>query len=180
MTCWACDDFFDVYRRQVYRCFVVFSHDWRIAVVPAVLWFGNLACSVAIAYITSTLRGNALLNTNHSLSAFLLSFLVITLITNLLTTGACLVCDSCRCIELHLIFVGLIVWRIWTITQQTDKLVSINPRRRGRTKLNRVVHIIIQSGLLYTTFVLVSFGAEVAGSNSLYMVSGMVRVRSRL
>lgn len=145
------------------------------------LWFGNLACRVAIAYITSTLRGNALLNTNHSLSAFLLSFLVITLITNLLTTGASLVCDSCRCIELHLIFVGLVVWRIWTITQQTDKLVSINPRRRrGRTKLNRVVHIIIQSGLLYMTFVLVSFGAEVAGSNSLYMVSGMVRVRSEL
>ena len=74
------------YSCQIYRCLAIFSYNWLVIVFPVVLWLGNLACSIAIIYITSTLRTNALLNINQ-LSPFLTSFLVITLVTNLLTTG---------------------------------------------------------------------------------------------
>lgn len=76
----------NIYTIQIYRCLVVFSWNWWVISFPVLLWLANAACSAVIMYITATLRTNTLLNVNQ-LSPFLTSFLVITLVTNLLTTG---------------------------------------------------------------------------------------------
>jgi hypothetical protein len=80
---------------QIYRCLVIFSYKWLVIVFPILLWLGNAVCSAAIIYISATLRTNALLNINQ-LSPFLTSFLVITLVTNLLTTGQSIFMPSTR------------------------------------------------------------------------------------
>ena len=71
---------------QIYRCLVIFSYRWLVIVFPILLWTANAVCSAIIIYITATLRKDTLLSTNL-LSPFLTSFLVVTLVTNLLTTG---------------------------------------------------------------------------------------------
>lgn len=57
-----------------------------VIVLPSILWLGNAVCSAIIIYITSTLHTDALLSADK-LSPFLTSFLAITLVTNILTTG---------------------------------------------------------------------------------------------
>ena len=44
-----------------------------------------------------------------------------------------------------------------------------------RTRLEQVIRIIIESGMLYTLFVILTFVTELAGSNAIYGVSDMVR-----
>lgn len=73
---------------QIYRCLVVFAYRWLVIVFPSLLWAANAVCSAIIIYITSTLRRDALLSVDQ-LSPFLTAFLALTLVTNLLTTGAC-------------------------------------------------------------------------------------------
>lgn len=73
-------------RDQIYRCLAVFFYNYWVIVVPVALWVGNAVCAVAIIYISATLRSDTLITADR-LSSFIKSFLVITLATNLLTTG---------------------------------------------------------------------------------------------
>ncbi|GJF00792.1 hypothetical protein PsYK624_170930 [Phanerochaete sordida] len=146
----------------IYRCYIIFSHarKWLVVAVPALLWVGNAGISGAIIYITATLRKDALLSV-AALSPLLNAFLVITLVTNLLTTG-------------------LIVWKISAVDREAArwKLSSVagdgSTPPHGRTRLAQVVRIIIESGALYTALVLVTFGTELAGSNAVYGVSDVM------
>lgn len=164
---------------QIYRCIVIFSYQWLIIILPVMLWLGNAICSAAIIYISATLRTNALLNVNQ-LSPFLTAFLVITLVTNLLTTGTVLRHSYMMEDLLTACCTGLIVWKIWSVDREGSRYqVSSPDSRRGlfrRSRLSNVIRIVVESGLLYTTLVLVTFGTEVAGSNALYGVSDVVRV----
>ncbi|KIP05679.1 hypothetical protein PHLGIDRAFT_119583, partial [Phlebiopsis gigantea 11061_1 CR5-6] len=138
----------------IYRCLVVFARRWAVVALPALLWLANAVCSAVIIYITSTLRTDALLSIAQ-LAPFLTAFLVLTLATNVLTTG-------------------LIVWRIWRIDRQTAALAARPARRRSR--LANVVRILVESGALYTALVLATFGTELAGSNAIYGVSDVMVV----
>ena len=79
---------------QIYRCWVVFAHNWTIALVPVLMWLADVACSVMIIYITATLRADALISQQKLLKPFLYSFFSITIALNFLTTGepSCLLC----------------------------------------------------------------------------------------
>ena len=44
-----------------------------------------------------------------------------------------------------------------------------------RTRLQQIIRIIIESGLLYTTLVILTFICELASSNAIYGVSDVVR-----
>ena len=75
---------------------------------------------------------------------------------------------------------GLIVWRIWGVNKRSSPVVTrANGRVRGvptpRTKLEQVIRIIIESGLIYTTLVVATFICELAKSNAIYGVSDVVR-----
>ena len=69
---------------------------------------------------------------------------------------------------------GLIVWRIWTVNKESSKFNGTNGHGPHQSRLSNVIRIVIESGLLYTVAVLVTFGTEVAGSTSLYPVAKIV------
>ena len=73
--------------RQIYRCWVVFAHNWTIASIPILMWLADVACSVMIILITATLRTDALISQQKLLKPFLYSFFSITIALNLITTG---------------------------------------------------------------------------------------------
>ena len=78
---------------------------------------------------------------------------------------------------------GLIVWRIRKINHASAPHVTRktgSDRGLERTRLERVIRIIIESGMLYTLFVILTFACELAGSNAIYGVSDMVRLFSCL
>lgn len=102
----------------------------------------------------------------------LLIFFGITVLTNLLTTGTHLCRTMCR--KMLTSLAGLIVWRIRSVNKVCSDLITI-PRRK-RSRLSNVTRIIVESGLLYTTFVAVAFIAMVAGDYAAYdIVLNMVR-----
>jgi hypothetical protein len=74
-------------------------------------------------------------------------------------------------------WVGLIVWRIWSIDRANTKFLPSFDRTRlpQRSLFSRVIRIVVESALLYTTLVLITFGTQVAGSNALYDTSDVVR-----
>lgn len=75
----------------------MFSYNWLVVAFPVLLWLANAVCSAIIIYITATLRTDALLSVDK-LAPFLTAFLVVTLATNLLTTGAYSIpCPSLSC-----------------------------------------------------------------------------------
>lgn len=73
---------------------------------------------------------------------------------------------------------GLIVRRIWLIFRETSRLKRISPNsyNSNHTSLGTAIRIFIESGLLYTSLVLITFGTEVAGSHAIYDVSNVVCV----
>ena len=71
--------------------------------------------------------------------------------------------------------VGLIVWKIRRINKETAALVTQRTSHKvPRTRLEQAIRIIIESGMLYTLFVILTFITELAGSNAIYGVSDMV------
>ncbi|GJE85142.1 hypothetical protein PsYK624_012200 [Phanerochaete sordida] len=143
----------------IYRCFVIFSHSWAIAFVPLLMWLADVACSVMIILITATLHTDTLISQQKLLKPFLYSFFAVTIALNFLTTG-------------------LIVWKIRKINRGTTSHVpqKTTGSRRPRTRLEHVIRIIIESGMLYTVFVILTFACELAGSNAIYGVSDMMVV----
>lgn len=72
---------------QIYRCFVIYSRSWKIALLPILMWLADVACSVMIIFITATLRQDTVISQQHMLKPFLLSFFIVTIALNFLTTG---------------------------------------------------------------------------------------------
>ena len=67
---------------------MIFSHSWAVAFVPVLMWLADLACSVMIILITSTLHTDTLISQQKLLKPFLYSFFAVTIALNFLTTGA--------------------------------------------------------------------------------------------
>jgi len=140
---------------MIYRCLVVFGWKWLVVAVPILMWLANAALAGMITFIEVTLHTNTLLSTSK-ISPLTTTFLVITLVLNLLTTG-------------------LIVWRIWSIDKKTSILRTVSSSGSGnRSRLANVVRIVLESGTLYTILVLITFGCDVANSNALYGVSNVM------
>lgn len=72
---------------QIYRCYVVFAHSWKIIILPLLMWLASLACSIVIIFITATLRKDTTISQQSLLKPFLYSFFVDTIILNLMVTG---------------------------------------------------------------------------------------------
>ncbi|THG99497.1 hypothetical protein EW026_g2856 [Hermanssonia centrifuga] len=132
----------------IYRCLVVFNYKWLVIIFPVLLWLANAVCAVAIIIITATLHQTALIHIGN-LKPWITAFLVVTLLTNLITTG-------------------LIVWRIWSIDKESTRMTSLSTLKGGSSKLARVIRIVVESALLYTTLVLMTTVADVIGSNAIY------------
>lgn len=73
------------------------------------------------------------------------------------------------------------MWRIRGINRETAAHVTQRTSHKvPRTRLEQVIRIIIESGMLYTLFVILTFVTELANSNAIYGVSDTVRPLSLL
>ncbi|KAF7353742.1 hypothetical protein MVEN_01059600 [Mycena venus] len=136
----------------IYRCWIIYRKSWRVVAFSILLWLGGAACTAMIIHVEATLHSNALI-TSSSLGPLVLSFWVLTITQNLLTTG-------------------LIVFRIWRVDRQNAPFTyHTNSSSKQHSRLREVMRIIIESGLMYTTIALLTFITQITNSNSTYGVS---------
>ncbi|RPD65717.1 hypothetical protein L227DRAFT_560397 [Lentinus tigrinus ALCF2SS1-6] len=137
---------------MAYRCYVVYDRNWKIVVLPVLLWLAETACGGVTIYITATLHTEATLNAS-SLRPFITSVLSLTLAMTTMTTG-------------------MIVYRIMSINAAISSQ-SVT-RLGGSYRLTRIVRILVESGLIYTISVVIFFSTFLASNNSQYPVSDVV------
>ncbi|KAM5545449.1 hypothetical protein V8D89_000487 [Ganoderma adspersum] len=137
----------------IYRCYVVYSRNWMLVAPLCILWLVGIIVSVFWCYIEFTLHANALLNT-RKLKPFITSTLVITLVLNLIATS-------------------LIVYKIWS-TERSTRRAFAGTGLDNTSNLRRAMHIVIESGLLYSVGVVVFFAVYLASNNAQYGVSDCV------
>ncbi len=148
------------------RIVVAFAHrlllaHYRLTVVSA-YW----------CYVEFTLHTNTLLNVGQ-LRPFITSTISITLALNLIATCISglsilqMVVLTCRC------FLALIVYKIWSV-ERRSRAVFVGTALSDTSSLRRVMHIVIESGLMYSVSVVVFFAVYLASNNAQYGVSDCV------
>lgn len=131
----------------------------------------HLATSGVECYIDFTLHRSALLNISQ-LKPFITSVIVSTLALNLIATSASHKTPTHPTLT-PLSFVAMIVYKIWAIERQTRRLAG--DAISNDAALTRAIHIVVESGGMYTAAVVCGFGVYLAGNNSGYAVSDCVR-----
>ncbi|KAF9484174.1 hypothetical protein BDN70DRAFT_181315 [Pholiota conissans] len=143
----------------IYRCWHVYGRRGRIVLFPIVLWFGALAVTICMLWAGfEKLRiHSATPSLNRFVQLVCTVFWVITIVLNIYATG-------------------MIVFRIC----QVDKMKhSVEPSRISEkehhserpARLQEVVRIVVDSGLMYTATSFMVFCAQVAESTSVYITS---------
>ncbi|KAJ3817579.1 hypothetical protein F5880DRAFT_1438508, partial [Lentinula raphanica] len=156
----------------VYRCWVVYNHSIAVVVLPILLWLGSFATSIFIIYLEASAKNPKALLTGglSQITPSITASWSMSLANNIITTG-------------------LIVYRIWRVDrsntqngiwqgqettmsiQRSDQFSSHTKRRKRTSKLQEVIRIIIESGMMYTTIALISFITFEIGSSSAYATS---------
>ncbi|KAJ3827732.1 hypothetical protein EV361DRAFT_301166 [Lentinula raphanica] len=151
----------------VYRCWVVCNHSKAVVVLPVLLWLGGCSMSIFIVYLEAS-AGNPKVVLTDGMSKITSGITVgwtLSLVNNIITTG-------------------IIIYRIWRVDkanvlygiQGQDSTLQGNHRfftrkNRKRTRLQNVIRIVIESGMMYTTIAFMTFITFVVGSNSFYTTS---------
>ncbi|KAF9460684.1 hypothetical protein BDZ94DRAFT_1169252, partial [Collybia nuda] len=132
----------------LYRCWIIYSRNWKVIFVPALMWIAETVCGSIAASIETTLDHSLI--TSNILAPFMLSLMSLTLATNFLVTS-------------------LMVFRIRSIQTSVNQLVSSG----GYTNptLKNVILILVESGAIYTAAVLILLCTYATGNNAIYLVS---------
>ncbi|KAI1784141.1 hypothetical protein LXA43DRAFT_245472 [Ganoderma leucocontextum] len=126
----------------VWRCYHVWTGEWRVCVLPVLLIIGSAICGFGQAYIFATAKGT------HSAFATTLarwngSLFSLSLITNLVVTG-------------------LIAIRLWYLTRETG-----GPKQ---FRFFRAFMLIIESAMIYSAALLIEIILYFSGNNAFYIV----------
>lgn len=132
----------------MYRTYFVYNKDWRVVAFPMLMWAGCIAAGVCVAWVEIMLHNGATL-TDSRLTHVITAFLALTLTLNLICTS-------------------LIVYRLWRIHSQ------VAPTLARPSTTAHAIRVIVDSGLIYTTWVVMFFGTSLAHSNGQYGVSETV------
>ncbi|KAJ7586072.1 hypothetical protein C8J56DRAFT_946099 [Mycena floridula] len=136
----------------IYRCWIVYAKSYFVIILPLLLWMANTSCGMVLVWIQSTIRTQTTLLAGK-FGPFLTGFASITIVQNIITTS-------------------LIVWRIWRVDRENAKFRAPSSHS-SPTKLQKVMRIVIESGLMYTTFAIISFVTYVTNSNSFDVTTDM-------
>ncbi|KAJ3972865.1 hypothetical protein EV361DRAFT_106699 [Lentinula raphanica] len=168
----------------IYRCYLVWDRTWYIILPSVLLCLAETVCGCMVAAIEASPESGGSLNSS-TISPFITSMLSITLATTILTTS-------------------LIVFRLWNVQSQSQTFLqfqqdrkldighSIYSGRHGhggiRTSSQRIISrdwnedplaramkVMVESGLLYTTSLVVLFAVYMTSSNAELGVSDSVR-----
>ncbi|PIL30565.1 hypothetical protein GSI_07265 [Ganoderma sinense ZZ0214-1] len=126
----------------VWRCYHVWTGEWRVCVLPVLLIIGSAICGFGQAYIFATAK------TTHSAFATTLarwngSLFSLSLVTNVVVTG-------------------LIAVRLWYITRETGGV--------KKYRFFRAFLLIIESAMIYSTALLIEIILYFSGNNAFYIV----------
>ncbi|KAK6969027.1 hypothetical protein R3P38DRAFT_3505636 [Favolaschia claudopus] len=133
------------------RCLIVYGPCWKLALPSILLYIADVAFAVSfIAGIILTLDGFRVA-TVPWLSAFGLTFFLVAALQNILTTC-------------------LLIWRIWKVDQQARKLGRISPPAPQRS-LRHIIRVLAESGVCYTTMIILVFVVSVLNNAAMYPVS---------
>ncbi|OBZ76899.1 hypothetical protein A0H81_03194 [Grifola frondosa] len=145
----------DLYRRwyAVYRCYIVYGRKWWIAFPSALLWARGTVCgAIIIIIIFTTLDTDAFLNASR-LVLLINCTLELTFALNILTTT-------------------MIVYRIWRVSKQTVRFIANSGSHSSSgTRLETMMRLVVESGLLYTLSAIVFAGTYIASNNAQYGIS---------
>ncbi|KAF7378449.1 hypothetical protein MSAN_00271900 [Mycena sanguinolenta] len=140
----------------IYRCFIVYGRRWPAIAVSFILYLAGIAMGIKLMYVEITTSDAAITLNSNVIKPWWSAFFAITAAQNVLTTS-------------------LLVWRIWRVEHQNEKFrASRNtslPLAPVNQPLRKVIRVIAESGLAYSTLVFVTFVVSVCNSNTLYPVS---------
>ncbi|KAF9029394.1 hypothetical protein BDP27DRAFT_1349693 [Rhodocollybia butyracea] len=164
----------------VYRCWIVSNRSTTLITFPALLWFGDVAMVIFSIFSEASQRNNpkVLLTEVAELQVAFTVAWGMSLVNNVLVIFN-------RYYSLLTAYwlhpKGFIVYRIWHVDNslyaiRTEASPGAHPNlfRRSahrKTRLQRVIRIIIESGLLYTTSAFITFITFLVRSNSFYTLS---------
>ncbi|TFK32576.1 hypothetical protein BDQ12DRAFT_616859, partial [Crucibulum laeve] len=136
----------------IWRCWIMHNRSWLIITPSLIMWIAGAICEAFLLYYEATFHTQALVSA-EKLHPFGLAFWILTVVLNVLTTT-------------------LLIWPIWKVAR--DKMYShVDPHN----SMMDVMHIIIESGLLYTIMAFVTLVTYASGNNALYPVASMVCVK---
>ncbi|PIL34522.1 hypothetical protein GSI_03300 [Ganoderma sinense ZZ0214-1] len=138
----------------IYRCYIVYSGSWFVAAPLCILWAAGIVMEAFTCVLEFTTRGSTskLINIAQ-ITPFITSMFAITLVLNTIATS-------------------LIVYKIWSIEHSAKVFVITGGT--DTTRLRRAMHIIIESGLMYTVSVVILFILYLASNNAQYAVSDCI------
>ncbi|KAM5540141.1 hypothetical protein V8D89_006281 [Ganoderma adspersum] len=136
----------------IYRCYIVYNGSWIVAVPLCILWIAGTVVEGMTCYVEFTLHESTLLNTAR-IAPFITSMVSVTLVLNTIAT-----------------------YIIWSI-ERRSRVAFASAGGLGSdttTPLRRAMHIVIESGLMYTVSVVILFVLYLASNNAQYAVSDCI------
>ncbi|TFK33582.1 hypothetical protein BDQ12DRAFT_657757 [Crucibulum laeve] len=141
----------------IYRCWIVHNKSWLVVAFSIILWFTSVACAIRILYSEITVHASALVLHEKSITPFMKTFWTLTIVINFVTTA-------------------LLVSKIWRVDRQTRKYLynsQMTTHTRYSSPLRYAIRVIMESGVLYTTFAFMTYVSYLAGSNWVYPITDM-------
>lgn len=136
----------------MYRCWVICGRKWTLLILQLLLFLSALACASVILYYTAILEATSTIPDENKLRPFLTAYFSTTLCTNVICTS-------------------LIVFHIWKVNRRSSEFFTHSFRGSGRVDFLALNRIFIESALLYTSSVVITFAALLSGSNVNYALS---------
>lgn len=130
----------------MYRCWIICNRRWFIMIPSIILWCTTFASIVVYMYYMGVTEVDSTIGDERKLDPLVIAIYTTTLANNGLCTG-------------------IIIHHIWQVSRHTSEFFTTGNR------LARANRIFVESALLYTVSVLITFIATLAGSNSLYGLS---------
>jgi len=139
----------------IYRCFIVYGRRPLAIAVSFTLYLTGIAMGAQLMHVEITSSNSAITLNSNVIKPWWSAFFAITATQNVLTTS-------------------LLVWRIWRIEHQNEKFRAGNMTLSApvyQPRLRKVIRVVAESGLAYSTLVFLTFVVSVCNSNTLYPFS---------
>ncbi|KAF8970693.1 hypothetical protein BDZ97DRAFT_57170 [Flammula alnicola] len=141
------------------RCWHVYARKWAVILFPLALWTAGFVIMIYAVWTENQFLFHH--DDSRMLSIECTIFWVVTIVLNIYTTG-------------------MIVFRIWSVDHAARSVhaadsVSSCPqsgKMKRRSKLQSVLRIVIDSGLIYTMTSFAVFCSQIASSNSVFITTG--------
>ncbi|KAF8197778.1 hypothetical protein K438DRAFT_1473257, partial [Mycena galopus ATCC 62051] len=142
----------------LYRCYIVYGRRWIVIAPSFMLYLAGIAMTVKLLEVQITTRNAAITLTSNIIKPWSSAFFAITAAQNVLTTS-------------------LLVWRIWLVEHQNEQFRDGNTSLSApvhQPQLRKVIRVVGESGLAYSTLVFLTFVVDMCNSNTLYPVADVV------